>query len=105
MQLLEDGFKFVFRKDGLNDPLQNDDDKPLVEGVVLQHVEQHVEAESAGLAADHPPQLVRQAGEERGTRRHTCPHPLRLVTWRHRGRGKTTRPEIVLRRLRAYNGN
>ena len=105
MKLLEDALEFMLRKDGDDDALEDDNDKSSVESVILEQVKEHVEAESAGLAPDHPPQLVRQAGEERGTRRHTCPHPLRLVTWRHRGRGKTTRPEIVLKRLRAYNGN
>ena len=52
MQLLKYSYKFVFRKDCLNDALQDDDDQPLVEGVVLQHVKQHAEASSAGLAPD-----------------------------------------------------
>ena len=42
MQLLKYSYKFVFRKDSLNDALQDDDDQPLVEGVVLEHVEQHL---------------------------------------------------------------
>ena len=62
MQLLKYSYKFVFRKDSLNDALQDDDDQPLVEGVVLEHVEQHLQPESARLVPDQPPQLVREAG-------------------------------------------
>ena len=54
----------MFREDSLYDALQDDDDQPLVEGVVLQHVEQHLQPQPARLAPNDPPQLVREAGEE-----------------------------------------
>ena len=60
----------MFREDSLYDSLQDDDDQPLVEGVVLQHVEQHLQPQPARLAPNHPPQLVREAGEEQRPRRH-----------------------------------
>ena len=44
MQLLEDDIEVMLREDGLDDALQYDDDQPLVESVVLQHVEQHAQA-------------------------------------------------------------
>ena len=37
---------------------QDDDDQLLVEGVVLEHVEEHLQAQPAGLAPDHSPLLV-----------------------------------------------
>ena len=60
----------MFREDSLYDALQDDDDQPLVEGVVLQHVEQHLQPQPARLAPNDPPQLVREAGEEQRPRRH-----------------------------------
>ena len=44
MQLLEDDIEVMLREDGLDDALQYDDDQPLVESVVLKHVEQHAQA-------------------------------------------------------------
>ena len=88
----------MFWEDSLYNALQDDDDQPLVEGVVLQHVEEHLQPQPAGLAPDHPPQLVREAGEEERPRRHTCPHPRALIPGRSRSRGEAAWPEVVLTR-------
>ena len=87
----------MFRKDSLYDALQDDDDQPLVEGVVLEHVEEHLQPQPAGLAPCHSPQLVGEAGEEQSPRRHACPHPRALVPRRIRSGRESAGPEIVLR--------
>ena len=97
VKFLKDGFKFMFRKDSLYDALQDDDDQPLVEGVVLEHVKEHLQPQPAGLASDHSLQLVWEAGEEQSPRRHACPHLCALIPrWIRSGR-ESAGPEIVLR--------
>ena len=58
MQLLEDDIEVMLREDGLDDALQYDDDQPLVESMILEHVKQHAQPRPAGLAAYNSPQLV-----------------------------------------------
>ena len=58
MKFLEDHIEVMVRKDGLYSALDDDDDEPLVESLVLQHIRQHAQPRPAGLTAYNSPQLV-----------------------------------------------
>ena len=59
MKFLENVFKFMFREQGHDNALKDEDDKSLVESVVLEHVVQHLESKSTRLTANHVSQFIR----------------------------------------------